>query len=84
MNSTNMVNTVAVYSPTGLVGKTLVPLLTDLQKDGKINLVLIHRPSSDLSAFSLSVGVDTRAIDFETETDDVKLLGAVKGIDLIM
>jgi hypothetical protein len=79
-----MVNTVAVYSPTGLVGKTLVPLLTALQKDGKINLVLIHRPSSDLSAFSLPSGADTRAIDFETETDDVKLLAAVKGIDLIM
>jgi hypothetical protein len=79
-----MVNTVAVYSPTGLVGKTLVPLLADLHKEGKISLILIHRPASDLSVFTLPEGVDTRAIDFETETDAAKLLAAVKGIDLVM
>jgi len=79
-----MVNTVAVYSPTGLVGKALVPLLTNLHKEGKLNLVLIHRPSSDLSVLALPAEIETRAIDFEGETDEDKLLAAVKGIDLIM
>lgn len=74
-------HTVGVIGHSGNLGKAaLVPLL-GLHNSQKIKLVILHRPSSDLS--TLPVGIEKRVLDLESQ-DSTNIKYAVKGIHIIM
>lgn len=79
--SSSPINTVGVLGHTGRVGSQLVKNLIEYHQQGKVKLVVLHRPSSDISA--LPEGVETRVIELAKDEPE-KHLEAVKGLNVVM
>lgn len=76
-----MAPTVALLTATGLLGTQLAKTLGAQDAASKIKLVVLHRPSSDLSA--LPASTERRPLDIETATaEDVAT--ALQGVDILV
>lgn len=75
-------NTVALLSATGLLGKQLAKTLVSLASAGKIKqVVILHRPTSDLS--DIPDSVERRILDIESASAE-QVASALEGIDVLM
>ena len=81
MSSPAAITTVGVLGHTGRVGSHLVKHLIEYHRQGKVKLVILHRPSSNIS--NLPKGVETRMVDLTKDEPD-KHLEAVKGLNVVM
>ncbi|WVQ80070.1 hypothetical protein IAT38_002171 [Cryptococcus sp. DSM 104549] len=73
---------VAILAHNGLIGKPTFKNLLAAHTAGKIELTVLHRPSSDLSTVPEDSGVATRAVDFE-KADISEIRKAVEGQEVV-
>ncbi|WWC90937.1 uncharacterized protein L201_005875 [Kwoniella dendrophila CBS 6074] len=76
-----MVHTVGFYGHSGRTGVVVTPRLLKARDEGKINLVVLHRPSSDIS--KLPQDLEKRVLDLEKGSED-EIKAAVKGINVLL
>ncbi|ORX35015.1 hypothetical protein BD324DRAFT_652735 [Kockovaella imperatae] len=74
-------HTVGVLAPNGRVGSAVVSALLKYHNEGKIALVLLHRPGSPPKA-QVPDSVNVREIELEKEVDDIA--PAIKGLNVIV
>jgi len=72
-----MVHTVGLLGHNGFVGKALLHALLPAAQAGKIKLVVLHRPESDIS--TVPEGIEAREVDLDTG-DVAKNSAALAGI----
>lgn len=77
-----MVNTVAILGPSGLLGSHLLPVFGRLQAEGKLKLILIHRPTSILDVKQASVA-ESRILNMATATEQ-DIQTAMQGVDVLV
>lgn len=77
-----MTNTIAIRGHDGNVGKHVLPHLIKAHQEGHIRLVVLHRPTSDVS--KIPSGIELRAIDTDTEEGKQKLPEQLAGINVLM
>ena len=74
-------HTVGLLAPNGRLGANILTALLKYHEEGKIGLVILHRPGSPPKT-KLPTSVDVREVDLE---GDVKtIVPAVKGINVLM
>ncbi|KAF2149093.1 hypothetical protein K461DRAFT_329801 [Myriangium duriaei CBS 260.36] len=73
-----MVHTVGLMGANGLVGRPTAQLLAQSAAQGKINLVILHRPGNIPVDFEGSTNVTLRAVDLDGPAADLEQ--AVRGI----
>jgi hypothetical protein len=73
--------TVGLINHNGQLGSAVMSALAPHAQKGDIKLVVLHRPSSDLS--KVPHGVETRVLDLE-KGDKAELKEAVKGLNIVM
>lgn len=76
-----MPNTVALLTVTGTLGPHLLKALGDQHVSGKIKLIALHRPDSDIS--NVPNGVETRVLDYESATAE-DVAKALKGVEILV
>lgn len=76
-----MVNTVALLSVTGLIGSNLLTALTKAHTEGKIKLIVLHRPSSNVAL--VPAEVEKRVIDIASASEK-EVHAALDGVDILM
>lgn len=72
-------HTVAQLAPNGGVGSAVLPHLVRAHQDGKIKLVLLHRPGRPPK--DVPDGIELRELDI---SDYSKLDDAVKGVEVFL
>ncbi len=72
-------HTVALQPHTGRIGSAAFKELLKAHNEGKIVLVVIHRPGSDLS--TVPAGVEAREVNL-AEPDEAKIKESLKGINI--
>lgn len=72
---------VGVLGHTGRIGSQVVKHLVEYHKQGKIRLVILHRPSSNIS--NLPEDVETRVLNLDKDEPD-KHFEAIKGLQVVM
>lgn len=75
------VNTVGILGHTGRVGSQIVKHMIGYHREGKVNLVILHRPSSNIS--QVPAEIETRVIDLSKDEPD-QHLEAIRGLDVVM
>jgi len=78
-----MTLSIGLLSHNGYVGKPIFKYLLPAAQEGKIHLVVLHRPSSDISSVPAGEHVETREVDLETG-DLAKNTAAVKGLNIVI
>jgi nucleoside-diphosphate-sugar epimerase len=73
--------TVGIIGHTGRVGSQVLKNLITYHEQGQIEVIVLHRPSSDIS--KVPSGIETRVIDL-TQDEPEKHLAAIQGINVIM
>ena len=73
--------TVALLSHTGLVGRGLLKPFLAAHVTKQINLVILHRPDSDIS--SIPNDIEKRVLDLVSNDRD-EITAAVEGIEILM
>jgi hypothetical protein len=73
--------TVGLIGHNGLVGAKILAHFAALQTEGKIKLVVLHRPGSSISA--VPSDIEKRAIDL-TAADGPAFDAAVQGLDVLV
>ena len=74
---------VALIGHNGTVGNNLLPYLVEAHKKGSIKLVILHRPSTELSKIPSDVGIEKRIVELEDgKIDSIK--AAVKDLEVVM
>lgn len=73
--------TVGLLGHNGMIGSKLAAELTSLHQSGRLNLVVLHRASSDISM--VADDIETRVIDLEAE-DGSAYDTAIAGIQILM
>lgn len=73
--------TIGVLGHTGRIGSQVVKHLIKYHQQGKIRLVILHRPSSNIS--NLPEDVETRVIKLDKDEPE-KHFEAVKGLNVVM
>lgn len=81
MSSSSSTLTVGLLGINGNLGSVLFKHLLSAHQAKRLTLVVLHRPSSDLS--SVPQGVETRALDLD-KGDKEALQKAVKGLQVVM
>jgi hypothetical protein len=74
-----MVHTLAIIGHNGNVGKRVLPHLIKAHQDGRIKLIVLHRPASAID--SIPSDVERRVY---TNTDVMSLKDVVKGINIML
>lgn len=72
---------VGILGHTGRVGSQITKNLINYQAQGLIKLVILHRPSSNISG--LPSGVETRVVELEKEEPE-KHFDAIKDLNVVM
>ena len=72
---------VGLQGHTGRIGSAVLKAIIEHHNAGKVVLVILHRPGSDLS--SVPNGVETREIDL-SRPDESKIKAAVKGLNVLV
>ncbi|ORY24567.1 hypothetical protein BCR39DRAFT_546505 [Naematelia encephala] len=73
--------TVALLSHTGYVGSNLLRAFLPAHTDGKIKLVVIHRPSSNVA--TIPEGIERRILDLD-RSSEAEIKAAVDGIEVFI
>lgn len=73
--------TVALLGASGDLGSNLLKPLAAAAKDGKVNLVVLHRATSDTS--NVPSEVEKRVLDADNATVE-EIQAALKGVDILM
>ncbi|WVQ74179.1 hypothetical protein IAR50_003773 [Cryptococcus sp. DSM 104548] len=73
--------TVGLLAHTGTVGAALFTPLYEAHKRGDVKLVILHRPSSDVS--KVPAGVDKRIVELEESKVDA-IRGATKDLEVVI
>ncbi|KAK8844857.1 hypothetical protein IAR55_006707 [Kwoniella newhampshirensis] len=76
-----MVNTVGLIGHNGTLGKSVLVELAKLHAQGKINLSVIHRPTSNTA--TIPSDVERRELDYDAE-DGPSFDAAVKGVNILL
>jgi nucleoside-diphosphate-sugar epimerase len=74
-------HTVGIIGINGNLGSHLFRHIVAAHTAGKLDVVVLHRPSSDVS--SVPSGIEKRALDLE-KADKAEVQRAVKGLNIIM
>lgn len=77
-----MVSTIAIRGHNGNVGRHVLPNLVKAHQEGKIKLVVLHRPESKVDG--LPADIELRAIDTDSEQGKKDLPQQLKGINALM
>lgn len=74
-------HTVGILGINGNLGSHLFRHLVAAHDAGKLEVVVLHRPSSDLSA--VPHGIEKRVLDLE-KANKAEVQSAVKGLNIVM
>lgn len=72
---------VALLGHNGTVGSDLLPYLINSHTKGSLKLVILYRPSSDLSKISSDEGVEKRVMKLK-DGEKEKIRATVKDLEL--
>ncbi|WVW83169.1 hypothetical protein I302_105187 [Kwoniella bestiolae CBS 10118] len=68
----------------GHIGSALLPFLLDANEKGKIHLVILHRPSSDLGVIPTKIERRIIRLDDHTDEGDQVNKNAVEGLEVLI
>lgn len=74
---------VALLGHNGTVGSNLLPYLINAHAKGSLKLVILYRPSSDLSKIPSDEGIEKRVIELK-DGEKEKIRATVKDLEVIM
>ena len=72
---------VGLLGHTGRTGSVALKVINQGHISGKLVLVILHRPGSDLS--TVPVGIETREVDL-SKPDQGQIKAAVEGLNVLM
>lgn len=75
--------TVAILGATGDLGSNILTALSKRATSGELNVIVLHRESSNVAKLNLPESVQTRVLDADNASVD-EVRKALEGVDILL